>query len=299
MARVGVALAETDPGSRRIVVGVALPTRGFAAALAAASYVLRRNQLDPIEPSDADAHFAALRQLAEGTPIKLMQGGRLHDGRLLGVEVREGAELLKVETRGMTRFLPRTLALDVRPAHGIARETDLRSRKIDVPPLLAGLVERRDAHAYATQSRIDTVLVGTLTALTADLTAAEFSVAGQPKSVGCLQDLVRARDVAGAASGHRSALVAAGADEDTPDEDDSGEVRPGLVVFDGGRGYERLGHKWRGSLHLIVIDRSQPSAGAAAEALNLAYFERIDEHDLRVGECPASMEFTAFEASRG
>src|SRR4051812_19186395 len=79
MAGLGDALAKIDPQERRLVVGVTLPARGYAAALATAAHVIRRNQLDPMEPSDADLHFEILRAQPEGTPVRLLQGGRVHD----------------------------------------------------------------------------------------------------------------------------------------------------------------------------------------------------------------------------
>ena len=124
-------------------------------------------------------------------------------------------------------------------------------------------------------------------------TAAEFSAAETAEVRGCLQDLARASGVAGASSGSRSVLLAAGADE----EDLPGDV-PRLVVFDGVRGYARLGHAWTKSHHLVLIDRSQPSAEPAAEALNFAYFERVGEDDLAAIDCPPSLELMSFEALR-
>jgi hypothetical protein len=293
MARLGATLAEIDPAERRLVVGVTLPTRAYAAALAAAAHVLRRDQLAPMEPSDADAHFELLRALPEGTAVKLVQGGKVHDGRLLGIEVRDGTEFLMVAgRRGMTRLLPKNVALSVRPADKPAAENgDLRSRRIAIPPLLAAFVDAPHAANYATQTRLDCVIAGTLTMATADLTAEEFTADSAPDSCGCLQDLARVRGVAGASSASRAHLVAGGASE----EDLPGEV-PWMVVFDGGRSYARLGHAWTASHHLVVIDRSQVSAEGAAEALNFAYFERSGECELTRLPCPSSMELLAFEA---
>lgn len=294
IAGLGAALAEIDPSDQRLVVGVTLPTRGYAAAIAAAAHVLRRNQLDPMEPSDADVHFELLRTLPRGTPIKLLQGGRVHDGRLVGIEVREGTERVEITTRGMARFLPRQIALNVRPADSVTTTTgDLRSRRIDVPPLLAGFVDGQQAAAYATQSRLDCLIAGTLTLTTTDLTSREFATESDPGSHGCLQDLARVSGVAGASSASRSLLVAAGATEEVlPTQ------TPRLIVFDGGRAYLRLGHCWGGSHHLVVIDRSHPSAEPAAEALNSAYYARVDECELSAAECPPSMELLSFEAAR-
>ncbi|MCA9647469.1 MAG: hypothetical protein KC492_42560 [Myxococcales bacterium] len=293
MVSLGQALAEADPGERRFVIGVTLPTRGFAAALAVCAYVVRRNALDPMEPSDEDLHFDELRALPEGTAIKLLHDdGRLHDGRLVGIEIRDGRELLKVSTRNMIRYLPKQLALGVKVAdENAAKKTELRSRRVDVPPLVAGLMEPRSAAAFVTNSRVDCLLTGTLTAATADLVAEEFVTDERPGEPGCLQALARVEGVAGASAGSRCTMVAAGAsNDDLPGED------AGLVVFDGGRGYVRLAHEWPDAHHLVVLDASAPSAEPAAEVLNLSYFERIGECELARHDCPPSMELIGFEA---
>jgi hypothetical protein len=290
IAHAGAELAEINPAQQRIIVGVTVPTRGYASAIAAAAHVLRRNQLNPLDPSDADLHFEQLRELPAGTAIKLRQGGRLHDGLLLGTEVREGNELLKVSTRGMTRLLPKQIALNVRAADGTKQDGHLRSRRIEIPPLLTAFLDQQDAASYATNSRVDCIIVGTLTSITTDLMEPGFGAGSDPSVHGCLQDLVRARGVAGAATGSRTALVPAGADED-----ELTEHKPWLVIFDGGRGYTRLGHLWTRSHHLVVIDRSAPSAEPAAEAFNFAYFERSGEVDFGTAEVPPSIELLAFE----
>lgn len=294
MARLGATLAEVDPAERRMIVGVTLPTRGYASAIAVAAHVLRRNQLDPMEPSDADSHFEMLRSLPAGTPVRFLKGGKSHRGRMLGIVTSQGAECVKIETRGMKQTLPREIAINVRPAGDAADANGaLMARTIVIPPLVSAFADGPAATAYVTQSRIDCVIAGVLTAMTADLTALEFSADARPDDRGCLQELARVSGVPGASSSHRSLLVAAGTSEE--------DVQPGsprLVVFDGGKAYVRLGHLWTSSHHLVAIDRSLPSAEPGAEALNLAYFERVGEPDLGLGECPPSMELIAFEASR-
>ena len=290
VAGLGEALAEIDPGQRRIVVGITLPARGYAAALAAAAHVLRRNQLEPMEPSDADIHFEVLRAQPEGTPIKLLQGGRVHDGRLLGIEEREGKELLTISTRGMKRYLPKAVALSVSVADRAKAGADLRSRRIDIPPLLAPFLTDKEAAAFMTQTRLDCVIAGTMTQIAADLTEPSFTADAGARSLGSLQDLARAAGAPGASSASRAQLIAGGAsEEELPDN------APRLVIFDGGRAYVRLAHAWPASHHLVVIDRSHASAESAAEALNLAYFERVGDADVGPADRPPSMEISAFE----
>jgi hypothetical protein len=294
MARLGATLAEVDPAERRMIVGVTLPTRGYASAIAVAAHVLRRNQLDPMEPSDADSHFEMLRSLPAGTPIRFLKGGKSHLGRMLGIVVSQDAECVKIETRGMRQTLPRGIAMSVRPTQDAAdADRALIARAIVIPPLVSAFAAGPAAAAYVTQSRIDCAIVGVLTAMTADLIALEFRADTREDDRGCLQELARVSGVRGASSSHRSLLVPAAANEE-----DVPTGSPRLVVFDGGKAYVRFGHLWTSSHQLVVIDRSLPSAEPGAEALNLAYFERAGEPDLGVGECPPSMELISFQASR-
>ena len=282
MAELGDALARIDPRRRRIVVGVTVPARGYAAPLAAAAHVLRRNQLDPMEPSDAELHFEVLRAQPVDTPIKLIQGGRVHDGRLLGVEEREGIELLMISTRGMKRYLPKAVALSVSVADNTKVGTELRARRITVPPLLGAFLSDKEAAAFMTQTRLDCVIAGTLTQTVADLGDRTFTTDSGTRTPGSLQELARAAGAPGTASASRSALVAGGAsEEELPD------MTPHLVVFDGGRAYVRLSHAWPASHHLVVIDRSLASAEPAAEAPQSRVFRAGRRCGDRVGGVPA------------
>src|SRR4051812_44604803 len=78
----------------RVTLGVTVPVRGFSAAFAAAAAVVCRDELEPMSPSDLDAHIARLREAPVGAPVKFHTPARILDGRWLGIDSSRGTEML-------------------------------------------------------------------------------------------------------------------------------------------------------------------------------------------------------------
>src|SRR5262245_59797202 len=85
------AVERREPG-QRLVIGVSLPSRSFAAAFTALG-VSAAAYLDE-ESLNSRAHFEWLVSLDPGTPIRFRRGRYLYGGRLVGLEIRDGLEYL-------------------------------------------------------------------------------------------------------------------------------------------------------------------------------------------------------------
>jgi hypothetical protein len=296
MVGLGDALAQEPSGCGYTTVGLTVPTRAFAAALAVAGFVLRRNVDDPMDPGDVEEHFALLAAQPSGTAITLQQGARIHDGRLLGIVERDGAELIQVETRKMVRYLPKTLALQVRLTGEDQAPEHLRARRVQVPPLLRALTGIDAATTYMTTARADGLIAGTLAALEEELTEEPLAptLAGFSPPTGTLQEIVRARDLAGASRHFRTVIVPAS----SPVHEADKALTPKLVIFDGGRPYLRLRHLWPSAHRLVVIDRSLGTAEEAADELSMAFIDRRSDSDILEGlGAPSSIEAFAFRGA--
>jgi hypothetical protein len=156
------------------------------------------------------------------------------------------------------------------------------------------MIGESDALTFVTTSRADCLIVGTQTLLEADLTS-EFFYAGDSigdASGGQLQDLVRARDLAGARRYFRSIIVPSAVL--VPPE--IRDLRPHVVIFDGGRAYLRWRHLWPDSQQLVIIDRSMSNAEEAAGELSMAFAERTaDSGLLGTLKVPPGIEAISFE----
>jgi hypothetical protein len=295
-AKLGESLAgEPNDAAHTLVVGITLPVRAFAAALVCAGYVTARNVLDPIAPGGGDEYFESLCAQPPGVAVAYTQGDLVHTGQFLGTEMRFGERHLVIEgKRGMQILLPRARAHLVRLTDASASGNP-QTRRIDVPPLLSAFQPREDAVAFMTTSRTDVAVVGSIAAISDDLTFTGF---GPPKAPAAatsseLQQLVRARGVAAPATGRRVTLVTAHGDSVNEAGDE-----PRLVVFDGGRAFLRGAGLWPESNRVVLVDRSGPASEPAAELLNSMFVERTGESDALSVEVPASLEGVAFQAAK-
>jgi len=293
MAACGQWLAETDDPA--LTIGLTVPARGFAAVFAAAAAALTREEIDPMAPDDVQLHLATLRETPAGTPLKFHAGAKIYDGRWKGIRPMDGSEMLTFETRqGVTRMLPLDAALSIRLTGETASPRQLQARNVQTPPLLNAMIGAPTALTYTTTARADCLLVGTKTLLEEELTAEMFYATGgigEPGG-GVLQDLVRARDLAGARRYYRTIIVPSA----TRPAPDAREAEPHLVIFDGGRAYLRWRHLWPTARQLVIIDRSLSSAEDAASELSMAFIDRAKERSLpRRLKVPAGVEAICFE----
>jgi hypothetical protein len=291
MAACGRWLAEG--GAPALTIGLTVPARGFSAAFAAAAAALTREEIDPMTPGDSELHLATLRETAVGTPLKFHTEAKIFDGRWKGIGLRNGTEMLTFETRqGVTRMLPLDAALNIRLTGEAASARQLQARQVQTPPLLNAMIGASAALTYTTTARTDCLIVGTQTLLEEELTSETFYARSRRGGGGVLQDLVRARDLAGARRYFRTIIVPSATGPATAVR----EAEPHLVIFDGGRAYLRWRKLWPGARQLVIVDRSLSSAEDAASELSMAFIERVKErslpHRLKV---PAGVEAICFE----
>jgi hypothetical protein len=294
MARAGDLLAGAD--GRRLTIGLTVPARGFSAAFAACAVVLCRDLVEPMAPDDVDLHLTTLRETPPGTPVKFHANDQIHDGRWRGIQEFDDAEMLCFETRKMVRRLPLRSALKIRLTGETEPAAQLQARRVRPAPLLREMLGPSAAVTYVTTARADCLVVGTKNLLEEELTGERFFAGGSEYDTagGILQDLARARDLAGTRRYYRTVIVPS---TTGPSAEISG-LTPPVVIFDGGRAYLRWRHVWPEARQLVIIDRSVSSAEEAAGELSMAFIERERESNLlRKVEVPESVEAIIFERS--
>ena len=297
-------LANTRSDQPR-AVAMALPTRSFAAPLVAVGAVLcdavaTRKSSDPI------VHFEMLASLPAGTAVTVRDGSRQKRGLLLGVEMREGKRLIRVQVEklhslggGLTRSFPPPLALRVEPI-----ETELSAEQLPKSQKGKTLVRRAgfmecllqgiDSYDYALHSEMHALLVGNTRVLRNEVFETPFGakVAGR-RAVheGKLQDVLRARRLQATDQHFRSdVLPAMPRDTDGPSDQHSAP----LVVFDGADGFLRLRHRWPRADWIVVLDRTARSFDEGVACLVQDWTKR--EEDLAGNGMPvlAASEVLAY-----
>lgn len=295
----GIALSRVDPTERRLVVGLDTPTRRFLAALIAAGFVIHRDSIRPVTHSNLEEHFLELCSLPPGTPVTVRRQRRSMDATIIGVEERNGIPMLKVKTRNANNLLPMKLADDVTFDRRQLPKNELRSRKVEIPDLLAKVMPSEQARIFVTTKRFDCAIAGVINRVDDDLRCEEFAARRQATneiSTGCLQSLVRVEDHPGIGSRFRTRVLSpAGRNDGIHDSYEE----PTLAIFDSRTAYDELVEVWLSSHHVAIVDRSEARAAEMADTFNLGYMDRIREVDARevdLVEPPGSIAISIYEA---
>lgn len=293
MLAVGARGATFSSGEGRLVVAVSVPTRSFAAVLAAAAAVVAAFA-EGQATGGPEAHFKHLCSLPRGTPITHWSGNSSVQGRLLGI--RDGwydaRPRLTVELPNETLHLPEQLCerIQVIDASG-----DLQKRKrrlIKTPEFLTQALPGIDGQALSASTSLDCAMIGVLHALEFELATEQFASGyGLQNHEGSLQEIVRARRLTSSNDPYRSEVISASAEP----EDAVADPAPALTIFDGASAFNNWRFAYRASNWLIVIDRSSSSIDDAAATVNQSYASRFRDADALDGiDVPAGVEVLAY-----
>jgi len=285
------------PGSHRgLVVALALPTRGYAAALlclgaivagtgAASTDALRRR-------------FERLRGAERGTPVVYLHKGRRLRGVLDGTafvsgEVRVRIRIQNARGGNLTHLIrlndsvavmlsdERTAVLP-RCQRGRPLSYDLRFASHLHPELASPIAW---AESYA--------IVGSRSVLKQELVNTPLAFkTGKGFVVGKLQDVLRARDFSRKSEPSTVRIYHVGQKTQT------GEPLLGAVYFDGARAYLENRAGFQDSPWIVVLDRAERAFEEAVAVLNQQYTQRKDCWTMpSLKALPVGLELMAFVRS--
>jgi hypothetical protein len=293
LIEVGRRVVRSEPDEGRLVVALALPARAFGAAFVAASAVVAAFEADAPD-SDGGEHFELLASLPPGTPVTHHRGNSIEQGRLLGIDSRDGIRRVKIETRKMTYYLPAEMCGSIQVIADPGQLKMTKRKLIRAPGFLSrALPGIATAAALSATTRLDCIVVGSVNPLQYELVTERFG-AGPESGIreGNLQGLVRAKRFSGQNAPYRSDVVAAAGDT-IPDI--AAETSPPVVIFDGATGFINWRSRWPNSNWVVLLDRSSPSTPAGADTINYYYSTRLNDSDV-LGDLalPRSIEAIAY-----
>jgi hypothetical protein len=299
LLELGRRFARFHSAQGELVVALTLPTRAYAAALAATGVVLERAAKSSGN-SDALLHFQQLTDLVKlqgPTPVYLKEGENKHiTGQLTSVRNGHLVVLTGGEHNGwLTHYVPRARSLGVQLADHAKRlgraYKILNSGFEFLDRCLPGL----NPVDFASETLFDCAIIGVRDHLRAEMTETTFRLQGTPSRPveGCLQDILRVRDFLPPGANYRSKVLSPMLQPITTN------LQPLVAIFDGGRGFLRYRDAWGSVPWLVLLDRTESSFDEAASAINSDHLYRSnDAEDLNLPPIPPAIEVMTFERPR-
>lgn len=292
----GAFIAAQPKSETRWIVGVAIPTRAYAAALAAAGVIY--GQTTTKKDGGVSTHFQRLCNMARGAAVTYLHGRRNLEGILLGYTDQFGERRLIVQTRnpragGDTHYVAERDALRVQ----IPAEADQYVAPQDLPDRQTGrlvapvcsfarrFLGEENVNDFAMRSRLDCLVVGRLSSLRQEITETNFRSYLSTDSFldstdealeGTLLDILRVRKFMSEGKAYRTDAVAANSQNVPIVVRNSA---PSVVIFDGSAGFVKWRGCWRSSHWVAILDATEPSFDEAARALNAEYVNRLDDEE--------------------
>ncbi len=264
----GFALAtQEDPGNR-IVAGLALPIRSYAAPFIATGVIAGKLSLLD-QNNDALERFEQIRALPIGTSLAYRKIGKRIKGLFDGVEEAKGHFMILLRTNNELYKIPSTLALQVDIPAALSKSLPRRSNrrtKTALPPFLSLFLGQERARAVVLQSHLDCVIIGPIAQLTAEITETRLAVQDTTGGFapGTLQDIIRARRLAKETESYRSELYYT----HTRELEGKRQEIPVFVIFDGAVGFLKWRDFWRCSNWVVLLDQTEADFDTAVHTFN-------------------------------
>lgn len=303
---VGHAAAAHKREPHRLIAGIVVPTRSFAAGFVALGAVQER--LASARPqATASEHFAAISALPSGSPLTVQISGRKYKATLVGYDTRNGQEGINVryEKDKMQAFLPAGQC-DRVTTGSLGKDTlAKRPRIADAAKHSwdAAFVETalgvEDANQFARQDDFAALIIGRLSNLRYELEEAAFGVESNSKVIsGHIEDLIRTKKFADDPEGEtfRTEVMS---DRARELDQDIAALNPPVVIFDGARAFEKHYWSWPDASWVVILDQSDHAADDGAAIFNSLYAQRVNDSDPTTALLvPAGVEFTSFLGKR-
>ena len=268
----GQEISTREDSENRIIAGLALPNRAFAASLTTTGVITGSLSCSD-HGNEALKRFERLFTLARGTSlyyrrengkrIKVIFDGPTSDGSML--ELHSGKCIYKI---------PPNLALRVEfPPKEM---TSLPGRSytqsnMSIPPLLSQIYKEAVAKEIVLQSRLDCIIIGSIGRIEQEINDTRFAVrdAAGEFSEGALQDIVRVRRFSTDAETYRSDIFYTHSEK----HPGSQQEIPRVVIFDGAISFLKWGASYHYPHCIVLLAQTEPEFDAAVQVFNENYMK--------------------------
>lgn len=297
----GKKLAQVNQEGERLIVGIAVPTRAYAAALISLGVVLERSNSSKITLQE---HFKSLCELPEGTPITFQEESKIYKGHFLRYEKNHGQDgiWIALERRSM-RWIPFKWAINIEK---LSVENPVELNKIALLPdkqsgkrikfaydFVTGLIGQKNLQTFFKKTRFDCAILGRANILREELIHTPFSILSEEKfNRGTLQDILRVRKFMGQEEHYHTNVFRM--DSSKPPRRPTND--PYITIFDGAIGFLKWRDLWKNSHCVAIFDRTEPSFDNAITTFNQEYIKnRIDTSSIEINSLPPNCEIMAYK----
>ncbi len=318
----GAILAYASPPSRRLVLGLAVPTRAYVAALIGTGLVIDRLG-ERKRVGSEENHIEVLRGVKRGTPVIIHEDAKkvkglfmgvqdnFHDGKtFIGVQVQEGNS----KAGALLRWFPPNLAgsiavIERASAKPLKLPKEAKSEELVTNQVFASYFLSLNAlRTIAEESRTECIVVGQVNLLRQETVDTVLAVETDQETVdsanksspitrprhlvkGCLQDVFRMQRFCRNDETYRSKIITpTGIEQNIA----KGKEAP-TVIFDGAMGFLKLRHLWPKSDFVAILDRTDPHYDDAVNLINQDFVNRVDEAEIQYkAPLPLGVEATSY-----
>lgn len=301
---VGRWIAEAETGENRLVLALAIPTRNYAAALAALGVVLARANI-PTDQIDINSHFQRLSSLPIGTAVNYQRYDRTLKGIYQGVEIVNGEQRLRIQTEnkinGSLKYLvfrEESLNVKIAPKQNICLPKKQAGRSIVAPSEFLHALIDTEPQEFATKTRLECAIIGRFNILEQEMMQVRFACYSSKSElkIGYLHDSLRVRNFFSEAQAYRSEVLPA--QGNNPPET-TNKLIPHVIIFDGAAGFIKWRNDWRNSHWIVLLERTEPHFQEAVTEINSEYGNRVDGEEIHnIPSVPPGVELVVYQEAR-
>jgi hypothetical protein len=301
-------LAAQETGSRKLVIGITVPTRAYAAALVAAGVVVTRAGNSTVAASPNE-HFEALYNAPQNTAVLFYEGKKVLKGLLKraskDMEKTCGGKAVGIQLEnekggGTTKYIMYGQCLKVRFANNAEVKLPKNQKGkvfLNDDDFLKSIHAISDVTDFVTETSLECAIIGYVAHLRSEITKTIFSYkqsgVNADNLVGNLQDLLRVRQFSSSGDGYHTEVLTALSEKGPQLQSDHA---PYVAVFDGANGFSKWRHKFERSHWVVIFDRTEAQFEEATGLMNQLFFQSPEGSD-REGpvELPDGIELVQFE----
>lgn len=306
LIKLGHEMATYCVQDKRLIAGLAIPTRAYTACLTAAGGVMGMASITVNGPAGEKEHFNNLCLLKHGTSLNYITGNRKKKAIFAGVTTFNGELRIKIQTEskeggGLTELLNKKMALAV----SVVSDGKIKLPKkqsghkiINRKAFLDSLLPGVDTNIFALFSRLDCVIVGPAALVRREATDTGLAVKLRRGKFaeGTFHDLLRIRRFLLEGKAYRTDVFPVSGNRQ------SGNVytSPAVVIFDGTLAFLKWRDMWTDSKWIVLLDRTGPNFWDGVEALNQDYIKNrtLKNPVLDLPPIPAGIEMILYEVAR-